>query len=549
MIISRKLVSGKRLGAHIVAGTWWVNRYPGVRCDVPNALYSFSFAPNYTSPDLYTSGRDFVRYLSSVAAQNDVIDRIQCNTEVTSVRWLNDDQEWEIHVAHLTRGAGDLSVRERNQRIEELGQDSVILSHETLRAKVVISCVGILVEPRTWPDDVPGVGDFEGTIIHSARWRADIDLTGKVVLLVGGGCSAAQIVPSLLSGQQGLVKSMTQVIRDPPWVLPRLPEMGGKEAYAKYAPLVYGTFPFLGHVIRLLGYLMTEIDWYTAFQHRHKKTRAKLEQFALKHMHNLAPEKYHDALTPRYMYGCKRRVFDEDWLRSMSNVNFKLVTQRLEKLNARSATFASEKGQSSSVELHADVIILANGFEATRWLHPLEVIGRHGSCLQEIWDGRGGPQAYLGTAVDGFPNFFLVSGPNTFVARTSALLASESTVNYIMRIMKPVLKGDATLVEPTRQAVLQWTSNVQQKLKDTVFSSCASWYQDEKGWNSVLYPRSQIDFAFRCRFPRYHDWNVALTRKGKIKRRSKTIAWSTVVVAGFWLTGMKVQIEEDLLLN
>lgn len=451
-------------------------------------MYSFSFAPNYTSCDLYTSGQDFVQYLSDIAARNSVIDKIQCNTDVTSIRWLEEDKEWEVDIAHLAPGAGDLSARERVQRIEELGQNSVVLNHETLRAKIVISCVGILVEPKTWPEDIPGVGEFEGTIVHSARWRTDIDMTGKDIVLIGAGCSAAQIVPNLLNGQQGRLKSMTQVIHDPPWILPRLPEIGGKEAYAKHAPTIYGMFPFLGRILRVLGYFMTEAEWYAVFQQRSKKTRANFEQYALKHMRNMAPEKYHDALTPRYTYGCKRRVFDEDWLSSMRNSRFQLVTQRLEKLHAKSAIFAPGKGHGSSVELHADVVILANGFEATDWLHSLKVIGRNGSSLQEIWDERGGPQAYLGTAVDGFPNFFLVSGPNTFVAHTSALLASESTINYIMRIIRPVLKGDAILVEPRRQAVLQWTAGVQRKLKDTVFPSCTSWYQDRNGWNSVLYP-------------------------------------------------------------
>jgi cation diffusion facilitator CzcD-associated flavoprotein CzcO len=181
-------------------------------------------------------------------------------------------------------------------------------------------------------------------------------------------------------------------------------------------------------------------------------------------------------------------------LTSMNKPNFTLTTQRVEALEGKQALLVRNRGDKASnteptTRIPADVIVLANGFEATRWLHPLKVYGRSGKLLQEVWDERGGPQAYMGTAMDGFPNFFLVGGPNTSVGHSSVILASESLIGYILRIVKPVLRAEARFVEPKMDAEIQWTREVQQRLKKTVFSgSCASWYKDEKGWNSTMYP-------------------------------------------------------------
>lgn len=134
------------------------------------------------------------------------------------------------------------------------------------------------------------------------------------------------------------------------------------------------------------------------------------------------------------------------------------------------------------------MIVLANGFEATRFLHPLNVYGRHGLAVHDVWAERGGAQAYMGTAIDGFPNFFMTVGPNTFVGHSSVILGIESTVGYILKLISPVLQGDALSVEPKMEAALRWTADIQRTMQETVFADCKSWYNDDRGWNSTMYP-------------------------------------------------------------
>jgi cation diffusion facilitator CzcD-associated flavoprotein CzcO len=455
-------------------------------CGRPTALYSFSFAPNYTSTQIYPSGQDYVTYLYDVAERYQVIDKVQLNTDVTEIRYIEQDSEWEVKLSYLLPGTGDLSASERQKR------GSVSIKEETVRAKIVISCVGVLVEPNAWPDSVPGKDVFQGDIIHSARWRDEIDLKDKDVIVIGSGCSAAQIVPSLVQME---VKTVTQLMRTPPWVSPRVEEPFGKEAYARYAPTVFRFFPVLGYTMRCIICLFTEILWSTVFQRNNIRLRRMAENSSLTHMRSKVPKKYQKLMTPDYSYGCKRRVFDSDWMESMSSPKFTLTVQPLKRLNARSVSlgrFDGEKAESvqSSDEVHlpADVIVLANGFEATRFLHPLSVYGRLGQAIHDCWAQRGGAQAYMGTAIDGFPNFFMTVGPNTFVGHSSVILGIESTVGYILKLVSPVLDGDILTVEPKKEAALRWTTDIQRSMQKTVFAGCKSWYNDERGWNSTMYP-------------------------------------------------------------
>ena len=452
----------------------------------PTALYSFSFAPYYTSTQIYPSGQDYVKYLYNIAERHRILDKIQLNTDVTEIRYVEEESEWEVKLSYLLPGMGDLSARERQKR------GLVSFKEESIRAKIVISCVGVLVEPNAWPSSVPGADVFQGDIIHSARWQSDTDLKGKDVIVIGSGCSAAQIIPSLLQTE---VKTVTQVMRTAPWVSPRIDEPFGKEAYARYAPTVFRLFPVLGYTIRCTIFLFTEFLWLTVFQRNNVSLRRMAEKSSLAHMRSKVPKKYQKITTPTYSYGCKRRIFDNDWLESMSSSKFRLTVHPLKALEARSVTLGPmdwEEPESmqplDDVRFPADVIMLANGFEATRFLHPLDVYGRHGLAIHDLWAQRGGAQAYMGTAVDGFPNFFVTVGPNTFVGHSSVILGIESTVGYILKLISPVLNGDALTVEPKMEAALRWTADIQRSMQYTVFAGCKSWYNDERGWNSIMYP-------------------------------------------------------------
>lgn len=163
----------------------------------PAIFYSFSFAPNYRWSSFHPPGREIVQYLHEVCAKYGIVDKVQLNTEVAELRYLVDQEIWEAKLLYLAPGAGDMTSKERQQHVNEKGRDSVILKEELIRAKVVCSAAGGLVEPNTWPESIPGIETFKGDLFHSARWDHKVDLNDKDVIVVGTGCSAAQLVPKL----------------------------------------------------------------------------------------------------------------------------------------------------------------------------------------------------------------------------------------------------------------------------------------------------------------------------------------------------------------
>ncbi|MCJ1475616.1 hypothetical protein MMC13_004279 [Lambiella insularis] len=469
---------------------------------VPALFYSFSWAPLYKSSTFFPPGPEIIKYFHDVCDRYQITDKIQLNTDVAEMLWLEEQQVWEVTLQHMATGAGDLSARQRNQRIEQHGEAAVYVRREIVRAKIVASCVGGLVEPNDWPKNIPGRENFQGDIFHSARWNYDVSLTNKDVVVLGTGCSAAQFT-ALITKAPYNAKSCTQLMRSPPWVVPKAPPPFGPKIWAKWSGFLFENIPGLGRFFRTLLFLLTELDFATIFHNtpRQAKARAAMEKRLVNHMKKTVPKKYHEILTPDYGVGCKRRIFDEYWLRSMNDPKYNLTTQPLTEVKPKSvilgpgrtypdSTKSDSPTPTDEVELPADVIILANGFDISTWLHPLKVRGREGKLLQDVWDERGGAQAYLGTAVDGFPNFFVIFGPNTATGHSSVILAIENMVEYTMNFMKLILDGQAETVEIKKSAEDAWTKAMQEELKHTVWMSggCHSWYFTENGWNSTAYP-------------------------------------------------------------
>ena len=355
----------------------------------------------------YPSGASIVQYLHGVCQEYQITDKIQLNTDVSEVRWLEDEQLWELTIIHLVPGTGDLSAKDRKKLVEEKGEQSVYVKKETIRAKIVLSAVGALVEPKGWPENVPGRESFQGDIFHSARWRHDIDFNNKDVVVMGTGCSAAQFVPELMKDPYN-AKSVTQVMRSPPWVVPRPGPPGGDDAFEKYGPTLLGTVPGLAKMLRFLIFFGAEMDFQKIFFNNEKsqKGRREAEGALLKWMRKTAPEKYHEILTPNYGLGCKRRIFDAGWFKSMNNPKYRLTTKPLTSVQAKSVTIGpgstypdprdtTSKFDTEKEEIPADIIILGNGFDVTTWLHPLNVYGKGGRTMEDVWKERGGPQVWM----------------------------------------------------------------------------------------------------------------------------------------------------------
>ena len=438
--------------------------------------------------------------MHNVASKYQIVDKIQFNTDISELRYLKDEEVWEATLTHLVPGMGDLSHKQREARIAQHGERSVYLRQEKVQAKIAISCVGGLVEPKDWPENIPGREDFQGQIVHSARWK-DVNMQDKDVVVIGTGCSAAQMVPAILKEPYD-VKSLTQIMRSPPWVVAKIEEPSGKEKYARTAPKVFRRLPILGFMLRTIVFFRSEQDWFQIFTEKFPNARKKLESSQIQRMKRIVPEKYHEIMTPNYTIGCKRRIFDPDrgWLRSMNDPRFLLTTQPLKSVRNRAVvlgagqTYPPDTAKNSApgedeVELPADVIVLANGFNVSTWIHPLNVIGKDSKSLHDVWNERGGPQAYLGMAMDGMPNFFIIFGPNTATGHSSVLLAAENMVELTLKLIAPILRGEARTVEVKKDAELKWTRDIQRELKDTTFitGGCNSWYHTDNGWNSVTY--------------------------------------------------------------
>lgn len=461
--------------------------------------YSYSFAqnPNWTS--LHPSGPEILDYLYNVCAKFQIQDKIQVNTDVTVIKWLENVEEWEVTIAHMAPGAGDLSSAERKQLAASKGPEAVVLRTEIVRAKVIVSAVGGLVEPKPYPD-IPGLDSFEGDLVHTARWKPGLDVSGKDVIVLGTGCSGAQVVPELVKPEYN-AKSVTQLMRSPGWTQPTFPPEV-QAWWAKWMPTLCTYIPGFQNTVRELMFGMIEAEFFTLFRPTEtaRKNREKKATQLTGYLKSLVPKEYHEILTPDYEVGCKRRIVDTDWFRSLQHPKIDLTTLPLTKIHAKSVTLGpgrnyppmsktDSKVPTDEKEVPADVIIFANGYEAGEWLHPLDVTGKGGKSLYETWNERGGSQAYMGTAMDGFPNFFLIFGPNTATGHSSVILASENMVNYSLKFIKPILQGEVKTCEVKETAERRWTERLQRELKNSVWMSggCTSWYR-KGSWNATVYP-------------------------------------------------------------
>jgi cation diffusion facilitator CzcD-associated flavoprotein CzcO len=369
------------------------------------------------------------------------------NTDVSICKWLKEEEVWEITLHHMVPGVGDLSSKDRARKEKAQGERSVWAATETIRAKVLISAVGGIVEPRDAPSDVPGWDNFKGDVFHSARWNYNVDFNNKDVVVVGTGCSAAQFVPRLTKAPFN-AKSVTQIMRSPPWVVNRQTPPGGDEAWKKWSPTVFKYVPGLLKLIRFNVAATAEWDWRLfgggEFNDRERK---KLEVKLLEHMKKSVPEKYHEILTPDYSVGCKRRIFDHTWFPMLNDENVELTTLPLTEVLEKSVklgpgrmypdpAITTSKVSNEEKEIPADVIVLANGFDVTRWLHPMTVIGTEGQDLVDTMQERGGPQAYQGTALDGVRTPSL-SPPFTSKPPSLLLLTHSFIVSKFLHHLRP----------------------------------------------------------------------------------------------------------------
>ena len=416
-----------------VGGTWRVNSYPGAACDVPSHLYSLSFAPNPDWSRAYASQAEILAYLEDCYDRFDVRRKVRNSTAITAVRWLDDARCWQLRDE---RGA-------------------------VYKASVLVTAVGMFHTPLV--PNIAGMDDFSGTVFHSARWNHERDITGKQVAVVGTGASAIQIVPAIAEqAERTLVFQRT-----PAWIMPRK-----DEPYSVEQRRLFAAQPDLAQLHRNELYEMYEQT--TSFL-RDDPAAAKLAEVANAYLKYKVPDPaLRESLRPDYPIGCKRTLVSSAFYPAIQRDDVDLVTAPIERI------FPNGIRTADGVDWPCDTIVWSTGFRATEYLCGIEVTGRGGIDLHREWAGV--PRAYQGMAVPGFPNLFMMYGPNTNQGGNSIILILEAQAEFIARTLTAMDEAQADEVEVTALAMERYTMELLAALDTTVWSEgCDSYFRTAAG--------------------------------------------------------------------
>jgi len=428
-----------------VGGVWRENTYPGAACDIPSHLYSFSFEPNPDWTRTYSPQAEILAYLRHCADKYQVRDRIRFGCEATSATFDEATALWHVQ-----------------------WRDAHGLAHAA-HARALVSAVGLLSRPAI--PALPGLATFSGPVFHSAQWRHDVDLRGKRVAVIGTGASAIQFVPRV--ADQAAHLSVFQ--RTPPYILPRRDRAYSDRERARFARwpslmTLHRALIYAAHDSRAVGFtrLGALIDLVGGVPAR-KHLRRQVPDAALR-----------ERMTPRYPIGCKRILVSDDWLPTFSRPHVDLVTDAIEAVTPTGVRTADGR------EHAADVIVLGTGFAASEFLAPMHIRGRNGLSLNEAW--HDGAKAWLGITVPGFPNFFMLYGPNTNLGHNSIVFMLESQVGHVMRCLKRRDQRGGRTIEIESPPFDRYNAQLQRATRHTVFAGCTSWYVDAQGRHTVNWP-------------------------------------------------------------
>ncbi len=427
-----------------VGGTWWANTYPGCACDVPSHLYSFSFAPNPDWTRTYSRQPEIREYLRRVADEHGVSPHVRLNTEVRGARW--NEGRWELDT-----------------------------SQGPVRAKVLVSAAGPLVEPRL--PEVPGLERFQGDAFHSARWDHSVSLRGKRVAAIGTGASAIQFVPRIAPD----VQQLHVFQRTPPWVMPH-----SSRPITRTERRLFRLVPPLQRLVR--GGIYTARELLVLGFVKRPPAMKLLERVSRRHMARSLPPELIAKATPDYRLGCKRILPSNDWYPALARENVELVVDPIAEVSERGVVTAD------GTEREVDAIVFGTGFHVVDMPIGQMVTGRDGRTLADVWDGS--PRAHLGCTVPGFPNLFILLGPNTGLGHSSMVYMLESQLAFVLGALREMRSRGAATVEVREDVVERYNAEVQERLQGTVWNTgCRSWYLDSQGRNPTLWP----DWTWRFR--------------------------------------------------
>ncbi|MEX1178546.1 MAG: NAD(P)/FAD-dependent oxidoreductase [Nitriliruptor sp.] len=454
-----------------VGGVWRDNTYPGAACDVPSHLYSFSWAPNADWSLRFAPQAEIHTYLQRVARRRGLLPHCRFGVEVIRAVWSDTTATWDVHLD----------------------------SGEILEFDVLIAGTGQLNRPAI--PRLPGLDDFAGTSFHSARWDHDAPLGGARVVVVGTGASAVQFVPHLAER----AAQVTVVQRSAPWVVRK-----GDRPYTGLERRAFAALPGYAAAHRAYLYLRSEGRW-PAFSGNRIAGRAATE-LARRHMQrDVEDPQLREQLTPDYPIGCKRILQSNDWYPALARPNVDVVGSGVARIEADAVVL------DDGTRLPCDVIVWGTGFKTTEFLAPIELVGRDGVDLNDAW--RDGAEAHLGITVAGFPNLFLMYGPNTNLGHNSIIFMLECQARYIGQAVRSMVDDDLASIEVRADVHRRFNDSLQRRLRESIWSgNCDSWYVDENGRIVNNWVGTTVEYRWRTR--RFDPAAHTLVRRSELPTRT-----------------------------
>ncbi len=445
-----------------IGGTWRDNTYPGAACDVQSHVYSLSFEQNPNWSRRYATSWEIQGYLLGVVDKWKLREHMRLSTEIVEARFEEEAGTWM-----LTTHEGD-----------------------TFTARVVIAGVGGLVDP-SYPD-IKGMETFAGEMFHTARWNHDVDLSNKRVAVLGTGASAVQVVPSIAP----TVAKLSVFQRTAAWVVPKFDKV-----YSSRGRRLMRRVPFLLRVSRFLKYWLSELLGPLVFLDSRILSAVGKQVSMWNLRRQVADPELRKKLTPNFQFGCKRVLVSDDYWASLERENVELVTEPIEAIRP-------EGIETTDGTLHAfDALVLATGFLLGLTAAPFRVIGREGRTLDDAW--KRGAAAYKGMTVAGFPNWFIMMGPNTGPGHTSVLVYTEAQISHALQAIKKIMAEDLKYMDVRQDVQDRYNEGIQKRMKHMVWSGCKSWYLSEDGSNHSLYPGFAAEYILRSRKLHADDYEIA----------------------------------------
>lgn len=442
-----------------LGGTWWDNRYPGAHVDVPAPLYSFSFAPYPHWRRRFAAAAEIQAYMEHCATRFGVRAHLRLGSTVTAAHWDEAAALWRLHTA----------------------------DGRTYEAPWFVCSTGPLSQAR-WPD-IPGLADFAGTRLHSARWDAQVPLTGRRVGVIGTGSTASQLIPPLAAQAAHL----TVFQRTANWVLPRLDRRYGTLDRALMR------VPGVARAVHRFWYAV--LEWGRRGFDEGTAARASMLRLAQKQLAVVQDPALRAALQPPYPLGCKRIIYSNDFYPALTRPDVGLVTTAIERVTAQGVRTTDGR------EHPLDVLVCATGFDTTHLLAAIDLRGRGGQRLADLW--HDGPAAHRGVTVPGFPNLFLMLGPNTATGHTSTLLYVEPQVRFVIDAIGRTAAAGRKTFAVRRDAFDLHNASLQARLQGSVWSQCRSWYRTESGRITALWPGFTAEYVRGLTRPDWREYDIA----------------------------------------